>query len=340
MLDPLTAVCMRACTMNSNLHVDVPEFELRFKVLQYNVDQAMREEKYESTKWNNRYKRIRALIEEIDADVVCLQEFRKLPGAELTTEQFLASLSGYRFVVDYRNAGPLAFGQAILYKPEKFYALEHRKFWLSDTPDTVSDTWSVQAGGTTGFGYIVSGLLLAPVDGERIVHGARPLWVFNTHFGLEEDLKMRSARCLKGHVDACTQRGEKYPFVVCGDFNFFPDRDGSAQRRVLTAPSQEAGAVPWRDLGRDAATLGGRRIEGTFIGYDHDQFKADLAAPNSRLDHVFCSQNLRAASPPVLYTKTMLPEEPAELTTRDYPSDHLPLVVSVVADTASDAARQ
>ena len=56
-----------------------------FRVLTYNVDQAVREEAYIETRWNNRYKRIQALIHDIDADVVCLQELRRLPGSELTT---------------------------------------------------------------------------------------------------------------------------------------------------------------------------------------------------------------------------------------------------------------
>ena len=65
--------------------------------------------------------------------------------------------------------------------------------------------------------------------------------------------------------------------------------------------------------------------------YDTDDFKADLTNMQSRLDHVWIwdiSERIQVSTP-TLYTKTMLPEEPEELTTRHYPSDHLPLRVYV-----------
>ena len=49
---------------------------------------------------------------------------------------------------------------------------------------------------------------------------------------------------------------------------------------------------------------------------------------HNRFDHIFGSQRVIGKNP-LLYTKTMLEIEPHELTTRDYPSDHLPLVLDV-----------
>lgn len=110
-------------------------------------------------------------------------------------------------------------------------------------------------------------------------------------------------------------------FLVTGDFNFFPQLGGPKQRAILTS----AGC---QDLGKGARTLGGKEIEGTFVGYEHDEFKADLKNINSRLDHIFSSGGFSGSSP-TLYTRTMLEHEPEELTTRDYPSDHLPLVINI-----------
>ncbi len=308
--------------MNPNLYILKNDFKPVYRVLQYNVDQAMREEAVEATKWSNRFPRIKKLIDEVDADIVCLQEMRKLPNT-ITVNEFLASFKQYLFVVEYRNSSLLSFGQAILYKPEKLYPVKTTKYWLSDTPHKLSDTWANKAGGTTGFGYIVMGVKFYPVSEEKVIHGSKPLWVFNTHFGLEEELKTKSCHKLRRIVEStvtCEDSEGNDEFIVCGDFNFFPDKDGNNQRSILTSK--------WKDLGQSALTLSGKKVEGTFVGYEHDNFKADLKNMVSRLDHVFSSTNVKGVNA-TLYTKTMLDKEPEELTTRDYPSDHLPLVVTI-----------
>ena len=247
----------------SGIWVDDADPATRFTLATYNVDQSMREEKVDETKWVNRAPRIRALIHDMDADILCLQEFRRLPGVKESAEQFLASLDPYRFVIDYRNASPLAFGQAILYKPSKFFPLKTEKFWLSETPDEPSDTWSVLPGGTTGYGYIVHGILFQPVvpdvadkDTPKLARDRRRFWVFNVHLGLEEELKTKSCAALVAQISKITQE----PFIVCGDFNLFPDKEADAQRRIMLNEG-------WIDAGRGALTLAGKVCEGTFIGY-------------------------------------------------------------------------
>ena len=308
---------------NESLYISVENFSNSFRFLTYNVDQAVREEAFEETKWENRKKRVAALIKEVDADIVCLQEFRQLSGNE-TPEQFLASHFGdtYRFSIEYRNPGPMAFGQAILWKPEKFYPIRSEKRWLSDFPKVVSDTWSEKSGGTTGFGYMVTGILFVCIADKRVIRDVPPFWIFNTHFGLEEELKTKSCVKLGRLIQEFALSSTKPPseYILLGDFNLFPDRDAKKQREIL-------GSF-FNDLAQGAETLDGKKIEGTFVGYEHDDFKADLKNMVSRLDNIFASPGVTCHKP-VLYTKTMLEEEPAELTTRSYPSDHLPLVAEI-----------
>lgn len=305
-------------------------FPFTATVLQYNVDQAMREEGYPETKWVNRMERVKRLIDEVDADIVCLQEMRQLPDSP-TVNRFLGSFTQYRYTVAYRNPGAASFGNAILYKPEKWFPVESVVRWL--TGEHVNDTkkpgdaWATKSAGSCGYGYIVMGVRLLPVVDGRIAQPSPALWVFNTHFGLEEDLKTRSCRMLRAIVNDVAL---DELFIVCGDFNFFPDRDGGKQRAILSEV--------WNDLGDGAVTCRGRRVEGTFVGYERDAFKADLNNMVSRLDHVFSHRQLVVNSTPLLYTKTMLEKEPEELTTRSYPSDHLPLVVSIIQDFPVDMA--
>ncbi len=284
----------------------------------YNVDQAVREEQHEETKWKNRKGRVGALIREVDADIVCLQEFRQLLGNE-TPEQFLANELGsiYRFSIEYRNAGSMAFGQVILWKPDKFYPMLSCKFWLSESPCEVSDTWNAKAPGTAGFGTIVTGIKFQFVKDEKIIRDVLPFWIYNTHFGLEEEAKTKSCHKIGQLVSLTSQ---DLSFVLSGDFNLFPDRDAAIQREIL--------ARDFQDLAQKAKTLEGKRIEGTFVGYEHDNFKADLGNMVSRLDNIFGSKGVTCANP-TLYTKTMLEKEPPELTTRLTPSDHLPIVAEI-----------
>jgi endonuclease/exonuclease/phosphatase family metal-dependent hydrolase len=306
---------------NVNIQTKIDNYKTEFKFLTYNIDQSVREEQFDQTKWMNRKDRVRNLIKEVDADIVCLQEMRQLSGA-ISTNKFLAEFDDYFYEVAYRNPSPLAFGQAILYKPNKFFPVKIVKKWLSDTPDIVSDTF-LDTNGKTSFGYLLLGVQFVPVVNNKVVidplHNAAkdPFWVFNTHFGLDEAVKTKSCHILKRVIEEIVQ-GQK--FILSGDFNFFFDKEGNNQRIILTEKYQ--------DLAKGAKTLAGKTVEGTFIGYDHDEFKSDLNNMQSRLDHIFGSGGVIGTNA-TLYTKTMLISEPTELTTRNYPSDHLPIVINI-----------
>lgn len=295
--------------MNPNIQVEISGWTTSLKFLTWNVDQAVREEKYEKTKWMNRKDRVVSLIKETGADIINLQEMRKLSGA-ISTNRFLAEFDDYFYEVGYRNPSELAFGQAILYRPSKVYPVKVVKKWLSSTPDDLSDN-------SGGFGYIVLGIKFVPVHQGKVVVNAKPFWVFNTHFGLDEEVKTQSCHTLKEII--AKETGGTEQFVLSGDFNFFPDKSAAQQRQIMRS---------FQDLGAGAKTLSGRAVEGTFIGYEHDEFKADLNSMISRLDNIYASSGITGTNP-TLYTKTMLEVEPEELTTRDYPSDHLPILIDL-----------
>ena len=278
--------------MNDPLWCRITEEEdsapgVTFKFVTYNVDQAMREERHENTKWANRKDRVKSMIEKMDADIACLQEFRTLPGNESPQEFIANAFPKFRFWMDYRNASDMAFGQVIMWNPEKFYPVEYCKRWLSDTPQTLSDTWSVGQGGSTGWGYILTGIKFVPVEGGKAIRNKPAFWVFNTHFGLEEDLKTKSCEAL---IRLTREIVADSPFIVSGDLNLFPDKNAITQRAILTEHL--------KDLGKGALTSQkGIQVEGTFVGYEHDDFKADLKNMQSRLDHVLGSAKTSARAP-------------------------------------------
>lgn len=299
----------------SKLESVVPDFRRALKIVTFNVNAALEAQKTPDTCFNVRAPRIIALIKELiekqGADIICLQELRNLPDS-MTVDQFLAHFPGFYHEVAYRNPSAASFAQAILYRSTKFFPLNTCKKWLSATPNKVSDTFS------NGFGAIVQCVCFAWVFDGKLVNNVPPIWIFNTHFPLDESAKTQSCLALQSIILKKTKGAE---FLLVGDFNFFADKDGPKQRALLCQWMQ--------DLGKGAKTLLGKQVEGTFIGYDYDPSKADLTNMTSRLDHVFGSANV-VGTTPILYTKTMLSVEPVELTTRQYPSDHLPLVVDIV----------
>lgn len=290
--------------------------------LTFNIDMAVREEKVTKTKFINRSNKIKELIESIGADIVNLQELRQLQNTP-TPDEFLTTFKNYKYVLQRRNPSDLAFGNAILYNSKKVFPVETMTKWLSDTPNEPSDTWSKDG---VGRGAICFGVKFYHVVDEKVVKNMKPFWVFNTHFLLEEDIKTNSAKVL---VDIISDCAGKLPWILSGDFNFFWDRDGDKQRKILI----DSGMI---DVGKDALTCGGKKVEGTFIGYDIDDFKSPLLGEEnallSRLDHIFIPECCISFSNPILYTRshffdTIEEDIKRELTHRDYPSDHLPILV-------------
>lgn len=301
------------------LHIAVQNYNPTIKVMQYNVDQAIQEEQYENTQWIRRSPRNIRLINEVNADIVCLNELRGLANNQ-SVNRYLAEFDQYYSVFSHRGPSKTAFGNATLYKFEQFFPIKNFPKWLSDTPNEVSDTWNMRK--DCAFGAIVLCTKFMHVHQERIIKNAKPFWVFNVHFAnASEDIKTKSCKTL---LEIIKKYAKKNPYVVCGDFNFFEDGDGATQREIL--------AKEMLDCGKDAVTLGGKKLERTHIGFQHHNKKADLTNLNkggSRLDYVWASPGAERIGNALLYTKTMLDAEPEELTSYDLPSDHLPLIVSL-----------
>lgn len=308
---------VKAKKMNNNISTVVQGFKSTLTFLQFNVNKGIEGEKnadkYPAYSWNNREDRVIALVEEVNADIVCLQELRELPNTK-PVEEFLFRLTkfGYRYVIQAPNPGSMAFAQVILWKKDKFFMDKMETKWLSSTPDVVSDDWNERR----KFGHVLVGVRLTPVQGDKVISNAKPLFVFNTHFSMEEPFKTKAAENIVKMMNSISDN-----YILAGDFNFFPDPlPGDKQRELITQHLT--------DCGLGAKSLGGKELKGTFVGIETDAFKAPLPdLNNSRLDHVFCTKNLKVQNC-VLYTKTMLQPEPEELTSREFPSDHLPLVVT------------
>ena len=295
------------------------------KFMTYNVDQAVREEKVEATKWANRCDRVRKSIVEENCDLIHLQEMRNLDN-NISPEEWLCSLDRkYKFIVSYRNPSKYSFGQATVYDSSKLFPVQVLTRWLSDTPNVPSDTWEDQKG-QTGFGSNALFVQFAFVENEKIVTNCESFWSVNIHFPLDEDIKTKACQKLLELIDDICDFDR---VVLSGDFNFFFDgnRMGAKHLSIMEAAltNISKNKLTSQEL---------RNINGTFVGYPHDEFCAkDPRNPDSCLDYIFVDCDVKYDDNVTVLTKTFLENEPTELSEPySLPSDHLALVAQLRFD--------
>ena len=259
-----------------------------FKIATWNIDQARREEKFPETKFDVRWPRIRDQIAQCAASILCLQELRNLETSSVTVGAILYELSqlGYDYKHAYYGPDQTHFCLTTCFKRDRFFpvGLDLQLLPLADQtkPNQSQIVLSVQ--------------LRCSVTG-------RVIDVCNTHFGLDEEEKRRSATSLAAYLS------EKQTAYVCaGDFNFFDDRDGTSHRQLLWGASQDL-AFPLANA------------SGTFMGYAHDEFKQPFERM-SRLDHLFAKGLAKQCMANAC-------GDMKQVQNRTYPSDHLMIAVNV-----------
>jgi endonuclease/exonuclease/phosphatase family metal-dependent hydrolase len=256
-------------------------------------------------------------------DIIAAQEFRRFAGAKLDPADFLHDLckrmpgGRYRCAEAARNPSELAFGQAVVYNPRRFYLRETVVRWLTENETHIGDSFSPTK---QGFGSMVLGCEFYLVRDGRVMttddgRETPTLWVFNVHFPLDESAKLQSAKKLLDIVRGVTQRN--HPAVaILGDFNTFYDRSGVQQMTVLT----DAGLVDRSALPKH--TLDNKERAGTFVGYESDAFKQDPATL-SWLDHIVTTPSLKPATASTDAAVLRLWATEQQLQERSTPSDHL-----------------
>lgn len=290
--------------------------------------------------WLSRSGRIEALIKKYNPDIVCIQELRKLPGTRNPIIWLYEAFGDdYEIFETSRNGSPLAFGQAIMWKRDKFSSVAFDKKWISPTPEIPSNGYQ---SGNKGFGQIATGVLLQRCYKEKFVRNTEPFWIYNVHLLLEEDLKTKSCIML-GELS----RQLKYPCIFAGDFNLFPDKDGDKQFDILRGY--------FTDCTRGSVTSQEKMpLRGTFIGTQSDKFRRKIEEIrqdvsleekqedtrrilDSKLDQIIGSKQIALEGTPLILTETMLDKEPREFDVMkdgelniDYPSDHMPIFTSVI----------
>ena len=218
--------------------VRVMSFNLRLNVASDSADA-----------WPNRRDAVAEIVG--GADVAGVQEALPEMLGDLD-----ARLPGFARVGVGRDAGGGGEQSAVLYRTDRFEALDSGTFWLSPTPDVP---------GSVGWDAALPRIATWVRLRER---GGRPFVVVNTHFDhVGARARRESARLLVGRALALADGG---PLVVTGDVNA---ADTSDVYRVLTAELRDGRlvseapatgpAATWTDFGRASSD---RRIDLVLVG--------------------------------------------------------------------------
>lgn len=303
--------------------ISEPEMPVSLRVGTFNLANSLLDEKSETTNFFLREPLILDTIDKMKCDILAVTELRpyqnRVSKELCSISSFLGKIAGYDHIYEYMNATPLSFAMGILYCRSKVYPVKTVKYWLSETPETPSDTWG------NGFGRILLGAKFYPVVNSNINLGAKPLWVYTAHLGLGEKEKNESVKIIPKLIQNDVGNDD---FVFMGDMNFFEDgdRQGSNQRQILV----ESGMI---DVGKDACFSFNSNLKsfGTFIGFEEDAFKSTYETLtgkdhkfSSRLDHIFSSNTLKTSD------VTLWVEDEQQLIDRKTPSDHLPLLCTAI----------
>lgn len=217
-------------------------------------------------------------------DIICLQELRNHDTATVKVKNFLNSLTKYDYCYTPYCEFSGDFYVAVLFNPNKFIPIEYNQFHYNNCPENDKICFGVKL---------------------KIKNTKKALWVYTTHFSMEADKKNKSMNIITTKLGNTME-----PIIIAGDFNLFTDENGENLRAQASHYFTDM-AYPLKGA------------SGTFIGFDHDEFKAKELSDMSRLDYIFC-RNMKKVSDaePVDFTNETIIK-------KDYPSDHLMITVKL-----------
>ena len=278
-------------------------------------------------------------LQALDADIIALSECRDSvldDGTVVPIVDFHAKVAGTRYAVINQN------GVATPSMPGKAFYLT---IFVDRAKLVVSTSKMVPLGGsltaqlTPGtWNRTVHALRLVPVNGNApgsVVEPVLPFWVLTTHFNIPKPANTAETVWLAANAPLIT---ENEPYVLMGDFNFFPEVGRSEDQEAVMAADHVdtfAASTEWGT---------GRALTTTFVGFPNDAFRCkdiyDGSAPG-RLDRVYTRRDdpRLTVSEPQIDTRLFLVNsttgeavpESTDSTTKinrwDFPSDHFPLVM-------------
>ena len=236
--------------------------------------------------WKNRKQFAADVIRNGKLDVVGLQEAFRFQLDDLRKQ-----LPDFKEVGEGRDGGKQGEYCAILYRGDRFTALDSGTFWLSDTPEVKSRHWGNR------YLRICTWVRLKEKNANQC------FYVYNTHFDHQsQNARLKSAQLIAQRIN---DRSHRDPFILTGDFN--ADEDNPV---ILYIKGQEP-SLPncpialvdtFRILHADATSVG---TGGGFEG----------RADGKKIDYIFVQPGTEVITAKIIRTERA----------GRYPSDHSPV---------------
>ncbi len=261
---------------------------LAIRVMSFNIRNGRANDGDNS--WKNRKDFAADVIRNANLDVVGLQEAFRFQLDDLRKQ-----LPNFKEAGEGRDGDKKGEYSAILYRGDRFNALESGTFWLSDTPEVKSRHWGNR------YLRICTWVRLQEKNTKRC------FYVYNTHFDHQsQNARLKSAQLIAQRI---FDRSHKNPFVLTGDFN--ADEDNPVilyiKDKEPTLPNSPIALVDtFRKIHPDATSVG---TGGGFEG----------RADGKKIDYVFVQPNTEVVSAKIIRTERE----------GRYPSDHSPVSAEV-----------
>lgn len=248
--------------------------------------------------WNARKEKLASVVTKYGFDVFGMQEV--LANQQTDLKSLLPS---YSFYFVGRDNGVSGEAVGVAYNPSKYILLDKGRFWLSDTPDTPSN--SLNWGGMTRKRVAVWVHLCDALSDKDF-------YVLSTHLEVNnsgnkyDGVREKSAELIISRMKA--KNTESVPVFVLGDMN-----PGAADEAAL-----ELFRAEYQDSFRVADEKGTRKgPKATYQAFDTSR---NLDGANSYpSDYIFCSKGVDIRSYEAI----------TDSFDGVYPSDHLPVMIEV-----------
>ncbi len=253
------------------------------KVMSYNI--WLDVEADGENKWSLRKEKVAGLMKYYGPDFIGGQEVQNLQ-----LQYIMENLQGYSYIGVGRDDGKEAGEYScIFYNSNKFELVQQATFWLSPTPDSVSQGWDAAYNRVCTYGLFKS------------KQTKQLFWVFNTHFDHVGKLaRLNSSKMILQKIAALNFKN--YPAILTGDFNLRPEEEPVKE---ISRQMQNARTISKLIYG-NADTWNGFKF--------HEK-------PEGTLDYIFISNDRRLS-----VSRFATITDSYEL---KYPSDHFPVMATI-----------
>lgn len=285
----LLAALFLSCVVSAQSYINVGQFNIRYE---------NRKDKEQGDGWDSRAQHLYDLVNYEGWDIFGVQE--ALYGQ---VNDLAANLDGYDYIGVGRQDGSTK-GEfvPIFYRKSRIKCLDQGCFWLSETPEIPgSKGWDAKLARICTWGKF------------QDKSTKWTFWFFNLH--LDHRGRVARQESAKLVLSKIREFCGSDPFIITGDFN-------SNQNTEVYAAFTKSGMMS------DSYDLAKHRmVETGSLNLFNPQYKTD-----SRIDHIFVSSHFKVHTYGVLthsYWRTSGTSEGELQYTRNFPSDHYPVVAKV-----------